>query len=64
MAVSVTNDIDMCTCGPTTIRQFETPTYKKYAEMLIKRIRELEEENEYYAKLLERNDVTIKYELK
>ena len=62
MAVAVTNDIDMCTCGPTIIRQFETPTYKKYVEMLIKRIRELEEENEYYAKLLERNDVTIKLE--
>ena len=62
MAVAVTNDIDMCTCGPTTIRQFETPTYKKYVEMLKKRIRELEEENEYYAKLLERNDVTIKLE--
>lgn len=62
MAVAVSQDIDMCTCSPTTIRQFETPTYQKYAQMLISRVRELEAENEYYRKLLESNGVTIKLE--
>lgn len=62
MAVAVSQDIDMCTCSPTTIRQFETPTYQKYAQMLISRVRELEAENEYYRKLLESNGVTIKQE--
>jgi hypothetical protein len=57
----VSQDIDMCTCSPTTIRQFETPTYKKYVEMLIKRIRELEEENDFYAKVLSENKIENPY---
>jgi len=32
MAVAVSDDIDMCTCHPTTIRQFETPAYKEHVE--------------------------------
>lgn len=46
------------------IRQFETPTYKKYVEMLIKRIRELEEENDFYAKVLADNEIENPYEKK
>lgn len=64
MAVAVSQDVDMCTCSPTTIRQFETPTYKKYVEMLIKRIRELEEENDYYASVLAENEIKNPYERK
>ena len=34
MAVAVSQDIDMCTCSPTTIRQFETPTYQNFHTIL------------------------------
>ena len=60
MAVAVSDDIDRCTCHPTTIRQFETPAYKEHVEELKHVIRKLEKENEYYRKLLETNGVTIK----
>ena len=62
MAVAVSQDIDMCTCSPTTIQQFETPRCKKHVEELKHVIRKLEKENEYYRKLLESNGVTIKLE--
>ena len=61
MAVAVTGDIDRCTCHPTTIRQFETPKYKEHVEELKKRIRELEEENDFYAKILEENEIKNPY---
>lgn len=61
MAVAVTNDIDMCTCAPTTIRQFEAPGFKKEIERLTKIIRDLEEENNFYADLLEKSGVVVKY---
>ena len=61
MAVAVSNDIDMCTCSPTTIRQFETKRYKDHVEELKKRIRELEEENDFYAKVLSENEIENPY---
>jgi hypothetical protein len=61
MAVAVSNDIDMCTCSPTTIRQFETQRYKEHVEELKKRIRELEEENDFYAKVLADNEIENTY---
>lgn len=62
MAVAVSGDIDRCTCHPTTIRQFETPKYKEHLEELKNRIRELEEENDFYAKVLSENQIKNPYE--
>lgn len=62
MAVAVSGDIDRCTCHPTTIRQFETTRYKEHVEELKKRIRELEEENDFYAKVLSENLINNPYE--
>ena len=61
MAVAVTGDIDQCTCHPTTIMQFETPKYKEHVEELKKRIRKLEEENDFYAKFLAENEIKNPY---
>ncbi len=62
MAVAVSGDIDRCTCHPTTIRQFETTKYKEHVEELKKRIRELEEENDFYANVLSENQIKNPYE--
>ena len=61
MAVAVTGDIDRCTCHPTSFASFEREKYQKEVERLKKIIKDLEQENEYYANLLESNGVTIKY---
>ena len=61
MAVAVSQDIEDCTCHPTTIRQFETQRYKEHVEELKKRIRELEEENDFYAKVLAENEIENPY---
>ena len=57
MAVAVSGDIERCTCHPTTIRQFEKQKYKDNVEELKKRTRELEEENDFYAKVLSENQI-------
>lgn len=62
MAVAVSGDIERCTCHPTTIRQFETTKYKNHVEELKKRIRELEEENDFYANVLSENQIKNPYE--
>ena len=62
MAVAVTGDIERCTCHPTRFASFEKESYQKEVKRLKGIIQELEAENEYYRKLLERNDVTIKLE--
>lgn len=62
MAVAVSGDIERCTCHPTTIRQFENPKYKEHVEELKKRIRELEEENDFYANVLSENQIKNPYE--
>ena len=61
MAVAVSQDIEDCTCHPTTIRQFETQRYKEHVEELKKRIRELEEEIDFYAKVLSENEIENPY---
>ena len=61
MAVAVSQDIEDCTCHPTTIRQFETQRYKEHVEELKKRIRELDEENDFYAKVLAENEIENPY---
>lgn len=61
MAVAVTGDIDRCTCHPTSFASFEREKYQKEVERLKKIIKDLEQENEYYANLLESNGVTIKH---
>ena len=57
MAVAVSGDIDRCTCHPTTIRYFETRKYREEVERLKEIIRRLEEENDYYAEILEKNQI-------
>lgn len=61
MAVAVSQDITDCTCKPTTIMDFEKREYKEHVKELEKRIRELEEENDFYAKVLEENEIKNPY---
>lgn len=58
-AVALSCDIGDCTCHPTTVRQFETPKYKEEVERLKTRIRELEKENDFYARLIEESNVNL-----
>ncbi len=62
MAVAVSQDIEDCTCKPTTIMDFEKREYKEHVKELEKRIRELEEENDFYAKVLAENEIKNPYE--
>lgn len=59
MAVAVSNDIELCTCHNTTYKSFERKRYNNEIKRLKGIITELEEENEYYRKLLERNEIKL-----
>lgn len=59
MAVAVSNDIERCTCHSTTYESFERDRYNVEVKRLKSIITELEEENEYYRKLLERNEIKL-----
>lgn len=59
MAVAVSNDIERCTCHSTTYESFERDRYNVEVKRLKGVITELEEENEYYRKLLERNEIKL-----
>lgn len=59
MAVAVSNDIESCTCHNTTYESFERKRYNNKIKRLKGIITELEEENEYYRKLLERNEIKL-----
>jgi hypothetical protein len=59
MAVAVSNDIELCTCHNTTYESFERKRYNNEIKRLKGIITELEEENEYYRKLLERNEIKL-----
>lgn len=59
MAVAVSNDIERCTCHSTTYESFERDRYDVEVKRLKSIITELEEENEYYRKLLERNEIKL-----
>ncbi len=64
MAVAVTGDIDRCTCHPTTFASFEKEKYQQEVERLKKIIKDLEEENDFYAKVLADNEIENPYEKK
>lgn len=59
IAVAVSNDIERCTCHSTTYESFERDRYNVEVKCLKGIITELEEENEYYRKLLERNEIKL-----
>lgn len=63
MAVAVSQDIRDCTCHPTRFASFEKEKYKEEVERLKGIIKELEEENDFYAKkVLEENEIKNPYE--
>ena len=51
----------MCICHPTTYAAFERESYQKEVKRLKGIIEELERENNFYADLLEKSGVTVKY---
>lgn len=59
--VAISNDMDMCICHPTTYAAFERESYQKEVKRLKSIIEELEKENNFYADLLEKSGVTVKY---
>ena len=59
MAVAVSNDIERYTCHNTTYESFERKRYNNEIKRLKGIITELEEENEYYRKILENNKIEI-----
>lgn len=61
MAVAVTGDIDRCTCHPTTFASFEKEKYQKEVNRLKQIIKDLEEENDFYAKVLAENEIKNLY---
>jgi len=61
IAVAVTGDIEMCTCHPTSYASFERESYRKEVERLKGIIKCLEEENDFYAKVLEENEIKNPY---
>jgi len=59
-SVTISGDIRDCTCHSTTYAAFERAEFKKKeVERLKCIITELEKENEYYRKLLERNEINL-----
>ena len=58
-SVVISGDIRDCTCHHTTYAAFECAEFKKEAERLKGIITELEEENEYYRKLLGRKEIEL-----
>lgn len=62
VAVSISGDIRDCTCHcePQTFAAFERQEYNKEVKRLKEKIRRLEEENEYYRKILESNEIELK----
>jgi hypothetical protein len=60
--VVLSGDIRDCTCKmePQTFASFERQEYNKEVKRLKAKIKELEDENEYYRKILENNEIEIK----
>ncbi len=56
-----TGDISRCTCHrePQTFAAFERQEYNKEVKRLKAKIKELEDENEYYRKVLENNEIEL-----
>ena len=61
MAVAVSQDIEDCTCHPTTFASFEKEKYQQEVKRLKKIIKDLEEENDFYAKVLAENEIKNPY---
>lgn len=61
MAVAVTNDLERCTCHPTSFASFGRESYRKEVERLKGIIKDLEEENDFYAKVLAENEIKNPY---
>ena len=61
MAVAVSGDIDRCTCHPSeeAYLSFARESYQKEVRRLKSIIKELRKENEYYANLLENNNIKL-----
>lgn len=57
--VVMSGDIRDCTCHSTTYAAFERAEFKREVERLKGIITELEEENEFYLQLLERNEIEV-----
>ena len=62
MAVAVSQDITDCTCHPTTFASFEKEKYQKEVNRLKQIIKDLEEENDFYSKVLAENEIKNPYE--
>ena len=62
VAVAISGDIRDCTCHcePQTFAAFERQEYNKEVKRLKEKIKRLEEENEYYRKILESNEIELK----
>ena len=61
-AVAISGDIRDCICHrePQTFAEFERQSYNQEVKRLKAKIKELEDENEYYRKLLESNQIKLK----
>ena len=61
-AVAISGDIRDCTCHcePQTFAVFERQEYNKEVKRLKEKIKRLEDENEYYRKILESNEIELK----
>lgn len=66
MAVAVSGEIERCTCHPSeeSYRSYDREAYQKEVRQLKEIIRELREENDFYAKILEENEINNPYERK
>ena len=62
-AVAWTNDISLCTCHrePQTFASFERQEYNKEIKRLKAKIKELEDENDFYCEILKRNKIENPY---
>ena len=62
-AVAWTNDISLCTCHlePQTFASFERQEYNKEIKRLKAKIKELEDENDFYCEILKRNKIENSY---
>lgn len=60
--VTLSGDIRDCTCHrePQTFAEFERQSYNQEVKRLKAKIKELEDGNEYYRKLLESNQIKLK----
>ncbi|SFG56074.1 hypothetical protein [Prevotella sp. KH2C16] len=63
-AVAISGDIQDCICHreTQTFAAFERQEYNKEVQRLKAKIKEFEDENEFYRKVLENNEIELNYE--